>query len=362
MQKLSGTQAAMAKNNPSDDDSAPASGKNPAVQSEKKNQKVLSDTVIQPDVRLNAVIVRDLKEKLPLYETLIKKLDEPVQASHISAAIVDLKNGYSRALGHKFISVEKDTKEFSLSPDGSVAPGAALDENDDPQDGPSAGYSFAAKFPINGANFLSKIQMLEKDGYAKVFSRPSVMTLDNVEAVIASSSTVYIDVQSDRDASLFEVDGGTILRVLPHVIEEHGLRKIKLVVSIEDTTATINPSTSKASKAGIQLNTQAVILEGESLLIGGLYTDTKTQNYAGVPFLSRIPIVGYLFKIDSREKSLSERMFLITPKVITMQSGDKEGYSQFFKERLYNKENEYPTLNNTEFEPPIQVEPLVEAS
>jgi type III secretion protein C len=357
MQRLSGTQSTMAKNNPSGSANNQSSGKNPAIQPDKKNQKVLSDTVIQPDIRLNAVIIRDLKEKLPLYETLIKRLDEPVQVIHISAAIVDLENGYSRALGHKFMSVEKNNKTFGISPDGSVAPGAVLDEEDDPEDGPSSGFNFAAKFPINGANFLSKIQMLEKDGYAKVFSRPSVMTLDNVEAVIASSNTIYIDVQSDRDASLFEVDGGTILRVLPHVIEENGLRKIKLVVTIEDTTATFN-ATTKPSKTGIQLNTQAVILEGESLLIGGLFKDTKKQSYSGVPFLSRIPILGYLFKVDSREKALSERMFLITPKVIRMESGDKEGYSQFFKERLYNKENEYPTLNNTNFDPPIEIEPL----
>lgn len=355
MQRLDGTKATMAKNNPNTTAQGTANNTlpGPAAQGDQKNKKAVSDTVIQPDVRLNAVIIRDLREKLPLYETLIKKLDEPVQVIHIGAAIVDLTNGYSRSLGNKFLSMEKGKKAFSLSQDGVVAPGAELDEEDKPDGGPSAGFNFNASFPINGANFISKIQMLERDGYAKVMSRPSVMTLDNVEAVIASSSTIYIDVQSDRDASLFEVDGGTILRVLPHVIEEHGVRKIKLVVSIEDTTAVLDPVSQKASKKGIQLNTQAVIHEGESLLIGGLYTDTKRQGYAGVPFLSRIPVLGYLFKVDSREKSLQERMFLITPKIITMASGDPDSYSQFFKDRLYNKDNEYPSLNTTEFEQPL---------
>lgn len=351
MQKLQGTKASMAKNTTQVSVNNTIPGANP-IAGDAKNKKTVSDTVIQPDVRLNAVIIRDLREKLPLYETLIQKLDEPVQVIHIGAAIIDLSNGYSRNLGNKFFSVEKGDKTFSVAPDGSHAPSALRDENNNPDQGPASGFNFSGAFPIKGANFLNKVQMLEKDGYAKVMSRPSVMTLDNVEAVIASSSTVYVDVQADRDASLFEIEGGTILRVLPHVIEENGLRKIKLVVSIEDTTAIIDPATQKASKKGIQLNTQAVIHEGESLLIGGLFTDKKSQGYAGVPFLSRIPIVGYLFKVDSREKSLQERMFLITPKVMTVASGDPDSYSQFFKERLYNKDNEYPSLNMTQFEQP----------
>lgn len=352
MQRLDGTKSTMAKNNTNSSQvTVNNTLPNPSAQGAQKNKKAVSDTVIQPDVRLNAVIIRDLREKLPLYETLIRKLDEPVQVIHIGAAIVDLSNGYSRSLGNKFFSANKDDKTFNLSPDGAKAPPAESEQGT--QEGPDTGFNFSASFPVKEIDFISKIQMLEKDGYAKVMSRPSVMTLDNVEAVIASSSTIYVNVESDRDASLFQIDGGTILRVLPHVIEEQGIRKIKLVVSIEDTTAILDPATQKASKKGIQLNTQAVIHEGESLLIGGLYTDTKRQGYAGVPFLSRIPILGYLFKVDSREKSLQERMFLITPKIITMASGDPDSYSQFFKDRLYDKDNEYPSLNMTPFEQPL---------
>lgn len=119
MQRLDGTKATMAKNQ---SESGLESGPAASNQKDAKKKNESSDTVIQPDVRLNAVVVRDLREKLPLYEKLIWELDKPVSVINISAAIVDINTGYSRKLGNKFISGEKDDHTYSVSTDGAVAP------------------------------------------------------------------------------------------------------------------------------------------------------------------------------------------------------------------------------------------------
>lgn len=128
----------------------------------------------------------------------------------------------------------------------------------------------------------------------------------------------FVPVQGYTSGDLYSISTGISLRVLPMVLEEDGQTRIKLDVAIEDgevsTTQTVgNLPVIQTSN----INTQAFINEGQALLIAGYRADTDESGVTGVPYLSKIPLLGALFRTDNRTKNHMERLFLLSPRVIT---------------------------------------------
>jgi type III secretion protein C len=269
---------------------------------------------IEADPRLNAVIVRDLPERLDRYGALIKSLDIEPQALEIEATIIDINTDRLRELG---INWRYNRGLSSLL----VGNGTASDQrlNGQVDVTPSAlGGAISAvigdRYP-----FVARITALQSDGAAKVVSSPQVVTLSNVEAVFDNSSTYYVRVAGREEVDLFNVTAGTRLRVTPHVFREgqhgEGAPRIKLLVQIEDgglSGQTVD-QLPIVERSGI--NTQALISEGESLLIGGMVRDSATAGVDKVPVLGDIPVLGNLFKTQRKGGQRIERMFLITPRL-----------------------------------------------
>jgi type III secretion protein C len=127
-----------------------------------------------------------------------------------------------------------------------------------------------------------------------------------------------------EEVDLFNVSVGTSLRVTPHVFKDEGVAKIKLLVTIEDgqqkkrivggatVTETIDniPVIERSA-----INTQALINAGESVLIGGLVREESSDDEYKVPLLGDLPVVGRLFKNNSKKSLRMERLFLITPRL-----------------------------------------------
>lgn len=279
---------------------------------------------IESDVRLNAVIIRDTLERMPLYEETINQLDQPVAVIEITAAIVDVDTRFIRELGNRYFSATKGDKGFAISPPESFA-------NSDASGFAAGIANIALKGTVDGYQFLEQVRALEEEDHAEVLSRPSILTLDNIEGIIDQQEQVFIRVRSERDASLFDYSAGTIFKVTPHVIYEEDSRKIKMLVNIQDgkvnnnvtvdTIPTVKQST---------ITTQAVLNENQSLLIGGLYTRKTEAGSSGIPLLKSLPIIGYLFKSTSRADETVDRMFLITPRIIDVDTVDTSEYDPYF--------------------------------
>lgn len=276
-------------------------------------------SLIQPDVRLNAVIVRDLEEKMSQYEELINILDVPTEIIEISAAIIDIDSNVNLGLGNAFFGMSQTNNKPSS---WAMTPGSATDGVPAAATGLASGFNITGTTVINGWKFLSQIQALQTDGNAQILSRPSVLTLNNLEAVITRDSTFYVELLSERTSDLVNVTVSTMLKVTPRIIdEENGVHKINLFVTVEDgsvdQTLAVGgvPGTIKSS-----INTQAVVLENQSLLIGGFYLQSKNDSDAGIPILKDIPLIGYAFKNQAKSKKLTERMYLITPRIIDLKT------------------------------------------
>jgi type III secretion protein C len=154
-----------------------------------------------------------------------------------------------------------------------------------------------------------------------------VVTLNDAEAVIESTQSVYVPVSGAFDEDLFGVMAGTVLRVTPHIIVDNGRQRIRLLVTIEDgniqvsnqpTTGTNGQTLSQAVPSVVRnaVNTQAIIDVGQGLLLGGLNRRENTRTTNRIPLLGSIPLLGRLFRSDVTKRDTTERLFLISPQII----------------------------------------------
>lgn len=275
---------------------------------------------IVADTRLNAVIVRDEAGRMPMYDELIAALDVEPTMLEIEATIIDLDTDRLRELGINW-RVQGDEGE-ALFGEGSVAD--RLLRPDDPSTITPAGQGGVVSLVLGGQpRFISRIRALENQGAARIVSKPHVITLSDVEAVLDTTSTFFVRVEGEEEVDLFDVSVGTTLRVTPHVYEERGRSFIKLLVTIEDGSRTEREVDAIPIIERSTVNTQALVESGQSLLVGGLVREVRANNVNKVPVLGDIPGLGLLFRSNGVSSSRVERMFLITPRLVGRQASGR---------------------------------------
>jgi type III secretion protein C len=267
--------------------------------------------VIQSDPRLNAILIKDRPQNAAIYRELIETLDVPSHLIEIEAAIVDVNTSSMAELGvdwsgrsgrtaARFGDPAAPTEAASVT----LIRGAA---------NPTTVISDAANF------LLARVKFLESKGNARIVSRPFILTQDNMGALIDLSDTFYVQTAGERVASVTPVSVGVTLRVTPRIVSANGTRSIQLTVDIEDGLI------SEARVGGLPtvrrstIGTQAVMGENHSLLIGGFNTENTFRQKEQVPVLGDIPAVGLAFSKTNSTVEKSERLFLITPKIVTDQ-------------------------------------------
>ncbi len=266
--------------------------------------------VIQADSRLNAVIVKDISQHMPIYEELIKLLDVPTRLIEIEAMIVDVNSNNIADLG-----IDWGARGGGVA-GGFGRPGT-------PPDDVTGTIVFGRNVnPTtvipNAGNFLmARIRMLEGRGSARVVSRPSVLTVDNLGALIDLSETFYVQSVGERVANVVPISVGTTLKVTPHIIDNPTGIAVNLIVDIEDGAIQDIGIQSLPRVRRSTIGTQAVMNEREALLIGGFNSESDIRQVDQVPGISNIPIFGSFFKKKSTKLEKRERLFLITPKIIS---------------------------------------------
>ncbi|ALL66354.1 Type II secretory pathway, component PulD [Paraburkholderia caribensis MBA4] len=270
---------------------------------------------IVADARTNSVVVFDIPSMMPNYEHTIAMLDKPQDLVEITAAVIDVSTDAASELGIHWGAGTKD--------DGSTF-GAAVNVMPLPQDVPIMtalpGANLATMIG-NSANYLfAKIHALEINGKARILSRPQVLTLNNTEAVLSSRNSVYVRVAGNQDVDLFNVDTGLTLKVTPFV--ESGsdrFRNVLLNVQIEDGAFDSSLSVDGIPKVNNHsITTQAVVADGESLLVGGYQYERSETSTSQVPVLGDLPYVGALFRDKHTMIERLERLILITPRIRPM--------------------------------------------
>ncbi len=289
--------------------------------SEQQARKEARSTVM-PDLRLNAVVVWESKDRMGYFESIIRDLDQETELVEIRVAIVDVGIDYSKELGLGLGYQRRDGRGgFGLN-QGSAAPNQELFDGELPTFANTVGSGGMA-YTILGHGmhqFLVQINALESKGNAKVLSRPAILTMDNVQSTFERTETFYVRLEGQEDVELEEITYGTILRVTPHIISHpDGRRRIQMMVTVEDGSATDTGEVDNIPRTvNSRVDTQAVVAEGQALVLGGHYSEVYKDTKSGVPIISRIPGFGKLFQNKRKDSTTYERMFVISPRIVTI--------------------------------------------
>jgi len=269
---------------------------------------------IGSDQRINAVIVQDTPERMPLYKELIAQLDVPASLVEIEALIIDVNINRLTELGLSWNAV-MDKQRMALG-FGDVS--SAVDSRTLSVAASKAGGVTPGTLTAAGADyFVSRLRLLEQEGDASIQSRPSILTTENLGAVIDLSETFYIQTTSERSTLVTPVTAGITLRVTPRIVQQDTQYSIRLMVDIEDGQIQAQNTIGNIPTVvrGV-VSTEASVGPNESLLLGGYNSVQSVKGRDKVPLLGDIPGIGAFFRSTSDKLQRRERLFLIRSRVV----------------------------------------------
>lgn len=256
----------------------------------------------------NSIIVRGVPERMKQYEALIQQLDVAQDLVEIEASIIDVSSDEIEALGISWDFTGSRSRAI-ISPD-SPAGGGSVDSL----------ANITTVVSNAGRTLLARVRALEGNGKAHILARPKVLGAANRISSMTDKRIASVRVAGNLDVNLFTVEAGTTLQVLPQVVQYPDRRDVRLTLMIEDGNFEGAVVDSVPVIKRTEIRTEATIREGEALLVGGISVESDGRTRSGVPGLSRIPGLGALFRNDETTKKRSERMFLITPKIVAAQN------------------------------------------
>ena len=283
--------------------------------------------VIEADQRTNSVLIRDTPDRMYQYPELIRRLDVKPRLIEIEAQIFEVD---SSAIGQLSVNWTAHNSRVDFQTGNGLTAQNTYTGNISQNFGNTtlAGDVTAAATPVGGAlsavignagrYLMANVSALEEHNLAKIDARPKVTTLDYIKADIANSTQFFVQLSGYTSADLYSVSTGVSLRVLPMVVDENGHTEIKLDVAIQDGQVTSQTVDNIPVISSTNINTSAFVNEGEALLIAGYKTRNRSDISTGVPLLSKIPVLGNLFKYTDKEDSHMERLFLLTPRIIDL--------------------------------------------
>lgn len=261
---------------------------------------------IQTNVPTNALIITDTPEKLVEVQAMAKKLDIRTPQVMIEALIMSVKLEDDDRFGIDWTATHKErasrTAQQTLSPD--------LTDNLLQL---TYGKTIFPKW-----NFTQTIQMYAEDKDTNILASPRILTLDNLAAQIEITEQVpYTFVSESTEGGSVSTtqfkDVGIKLYVTPHITKDEF---ISLKVKAEQSFVASFTSAGEPAIDSRKAETNFILRDGETVVIGGLRSKEKTVTTNKVPFLSDIPFIGRLFKKDVMVSENTELIIFITPHII----------------------------------------------
>ena len=147
-------------------------------------------------------------------------------------------------------------------------------------------------------------------GDVKIISTPKVVTLNNKAAKISQGQSIPYQTTSAEGTKTEFIEAALTLEVTPHITAD-GSVSMKIKASNNSPGTGTPPPINKK-----EATTELLVRNGETTVIGGIYVDTDTESEQGVPFLKDIPLLGWMFKSNTKSKNKTELLIFITPKVV----------------------------------------------
>ena len=296
-----------------------------------------SKTILSPrgsaliDPATNTLIVTDIQTVIQKFQRLIEELDVPAKQVMVEARIVEAADGVARDLGVKFGAGRQGSTSWGGNWNNAIEANRRYAGSSGSGSNNRGGVSFTPNVNLPVSTATSSIAVIrswassalglelsamETDNLTKTISTPRVLTQDRKEAEIRQGTQIpYTTRGSNGEVTTSFKDAILSLKVTPRITPDS-----KIILDI-----TINKDEPDYTRVNVEgepgittraVKTQAMIEDGGTLVVGGIYQEQMSNNISKVPFLGDIPVLGNLFKSRSRSHTRNELLFFITPRIM----------------------------------------------
>ena len=281
------------------------------------------------DQRTNKLLVQDTTDNIDVIIALVEELDIPVRQVLIESRVVLATNQFTRELGVKFgISSETTSGSRNITTSGSLSAADSWNQfNVTPQLDQRLNVNLPAISPTAGRIGLAiaklpfgtlldlELSAAQAEGKSETVSSPKVITADQQEAVIESGQEIPYQESSSSGATSVSFKKAVLsLKVTPQITPDDRI-VMDLMVS-KDSPDFGNLVLGVPPINTNNVETQVLVDNGETIVLGGVYEQTKTKSIDRVPFFGDLPLVGVLFRKKTETNDKQELLIFVTPKLL----------------------------------------------
>jgi type IV pilus assembly protein PilQ len=273
------------------------------------------------DPRTNTLFVQDTARKLDEIQTILNKIDIPVRQVMIESRLVIADDQFSKALGSRFgVSKQKVTGDtqyaIGSTTDGTGLATAGLNNNlpVSTVGGATAASVALSLFRLPSGILLNlELSALESDRRGKIVSSPRVTTANQQKAKIAQGVQIpYREASSSGAATVSFKDAELSLEVTPQITPDD---KIIMDLAVNKDSQGVDTASGPAINTQ-RIETQVLVANGETAVLGGIYEQTQRNDVDKVPFFGDIPIIGNAFKRRTKQDDKTELLIFVTPRIM----------------------------------------------
>ncbi|WCD80003.1 type IV pilus secretin PilQ [Pseudomonas sp. TUM22785] len=277
------------------------------------------------DDRTNSIIAYQTQDKLDELRRIVAQLDIPVRQVMIEARIVEANVDYDKSLGVNWRGARVGDNNFVIGGDGgnrvgggNTSPNTALGTFVD-MGVSNASSSIGIGFVTDNTILDLELSAMEKTGNGEIVSQPKVVTSDKETAKILKGAEIpYQEASSSGATTVSFKEAALSLEVTPQITPDNRIiMEVKVTKDAPDFSRQVNgvPPINKN-----EVNAKVLVSDGETIVIGGVFSNTQTKTTDKVPFLGDLPYLGRMFKRDVVEDSKSELLVFLTPRIMNNQA------------------------------------------
>ncbi len=254
---------------------------------------------VHVDIRTNIVCVQDIVDRVRDIHKLIQRLDIPVQQVLIEVHLASIDSDYERELGISFINQQTTSNDVGASAYSPM----------------SMHYGLALLKLTDGSMLRMQLSALEKAGHGELISSPSLFTANQQTASIESGEEIpYQEISRSGATGVAFKKAVLSLKVTPQVMPGD---QVLLQLQVNQDKPSNRIILGVPAITTRQMSTNILIKSGQTIVLGGIYESDKGHQQQGIPFLNKIPLVGWLFKQQNVTDNKRELLIFVTPKVIS---------------------------------------------
>ena len=272
------------------------------------------------DDRTNTLIVQDVATSLEAIRNLIAKLDIPIRQVMIESRIVNADETFSKDLGVQF-GYTKRSRD-AMTNEGIATMGSAAEFDLEP-----TADNFLVNLPVAGTSgigfavgkigsYLLQLELsaLLAEGRGEDIANPKIITANQTEAVIESGVEIpYQEASSSGATSTSFKKAVLSLKVTPQITPDDRII-LDLAVNQDSQGATTSEGIPVINTKNV--TTQVLVNDGETVVLGGVYTQTDRHDSDRVPFFGDLPYIGFLFKNNRIRNTRNELLIFVTPRIL----------------------------------------------